>query len=218
MTPKEWSPQRSLLAPCLFNISDIPTTLSTKLAYADDLALPLRNWANVENAINSDLSTLHTYYHKIGSTLAAKKKQCMPGIILTHMACDEDWTFPCTEQPSRLTQTWHFLQWSLTGQSPPSHILHLCGRFATLNAVTLASVQGVGALREHAQDQKPGSCLTHYWKLLLSMVEKQAYDTVNVAINSALRMITECLKLTPAQYLPALAPAPVRRNAKGPDK
>jgi len=39
---------------------------------------------------------------------------------------------------------------------------------------------------------------------------------VDVAINSALRTITGCLKPTPTQYLPILAgisPASVRRNA-----
>jgi len=60
--------QGSILASCLFNIyiSDIPTTLSTKLSYADDLALAFTglDWAVVENAMNKDLTTLHTYYHQ----------------------------------------------------------------------------------------------------------------------------------------------------------
>jgi len=60
--------QGSILANCFLNvyISDIPTTLSTKLAYADGLTLAFTwtDWADVENTMTRDLSTLHTYYHQ----------------------------------------------------------------------------------------------------------------------------------------------------------
>jgi len=74
---KNGVPQGSILAPCLFNIyiSDIPTTLSTKLAYADGLALAFTgpDWANVENAMNKDLSTLHIYYYQNRLELSKEK-------------------------------------------------------------------------------------------------------------------------------------------------
>ena len=86
-------PQGSILAPCLFNIyiSDSPKTLSTKLAYADDLALAFTgpDWADVENAMNRNLSTLNTYYHQNRLQLS-KEKLCMPCTILTHVTWEDD--------------------------------------------------------------------------------------------------------------------------------
>ena len=56
-------------------ISDIPTTLFTKLAYADDLALAFTgpDWADVVNAMSKDLSTLHIYYHHNRLQLSKEK-------------------------------------------------------------------------------------------------------------------------------------------------
>jgi len=71
----------SILAPCLFNIyiSDIPTTLSIKLSYADDLALAFTgpDWADVENAMSRDLSTPNTYYHENQLQLSKEKTVCL---------------------------------------------------------------------------------------------------------------------------------------------
>ena len=58
-------PQGSVLAPLLFNIYmyDLPSMISRKFAYADDLALlhSSGNWKNLEGTLSQDMSTLSAY-------------------------------------------------------------------------------------------------------------------------------------------------------------
>jgi len=58
-------PQESVLAPVLFNIyiSDLPTTISRKYAYADDLAIMHTDgyWLAVEGVLSKDMATLRDY-------------------------------------------------------------------------------------------------------------------------------------------------------------
>jgi len=62
---KNGVPQRSVLAPLLFNIntSDLPATISRKYAYADDLAIIHADgdWLAVEGALSKDMATLDEY-------------------------------------------------------------------------------------------------------------------------------------------------------------
>jgi len=57
--------QGSVMTPLLFNIyiCDLPTTISTKYAYADDLAIMHADgdWQAVEGALSKDMTTLGEY-------------------------------------------------------------------------------------------------------------------------------------------------------------
>ena len=58
-------PQGSVLAPLLFNIYtyDLPSIISRKFAYADDLTLlhSSRNWKDLEGTLSQDMSTLSSF-------------------------------------------------------------------------------------------------------------------------------------------------------------
>ena len=62
---KNGVPQRSVLAPVLFNINtyNLPSMISRKFAYSDDLALlhSSGNWKDLEDSLSQNMSTLSSY-------------------------------------------------------------------------------------------------------------------------------------------------------------
>ena len=63
---KNGVPQGSVLVPLLFNICtyDLPSMISRKFVYADDLALlhSSGNWKDLEGTLSQDMSTLSAYF------------------------------------------------------------------------------------------------------------------------------------------------------------
>ena len=85
---KNGVPQGSVLAPTLFNIylSDLPSTSSSKYAYADDLALLLscRNWTTVENTLSNEMGSLAEYLRTWRLRLSYAKTTATPLIYPEH--------------------------------------------------------------------------------------------------------------------------------------
>ena len=74
---KNGVPQGSVLAPLLFNINtyDLPSMISRKFAYADDLALlhSSGNWKDLEETLSQDMSTVSVYLQTWRSKLSHTK-------------------------------------------------------------------------------------------------------------------------------------------------
>jgi len=70
----------SVLAPLLFNIniSDLPTTVSRKCAYADDLKIMHADgdWQAVEVVLSKDMATVGEYLQTWKLKLSTTKKWC----------------------------------------------------------------------------------------------------------------------------------------------
>jgi len=217
---KNGVPQGSVLAPLLFNIyiSDLPTTISRKYACADDLAIMHADgdWQTVEGALSKDMATQGEYLQTWKLKLSTTKTVSAVFHLNNKEAKRElkvnfnNETLPSCSEPKCLGVT---LDRSLTYRGQLESLrkklttrVALLRRVAdsswgagatTLRTVTLALVHST------AEYRAPVWCHSAHTRL------------IDPTINDTLRIVTGCLRPTPADNLPIFAgiqPAELSRS------
>ena len=213
-------PQGSVLAPLLFNIytHDLPSTISGKYAYADDLAIvhSAKRWDTLEETLSQDMTILSSYLQNWRLKLS-KAKTMSAAFHLNNMEARRELRItvngaplPFCPEPKYLGVT---LDRSLTYRRHLESLRKkLTSRIALIRRLTGTS-WGAGA----------ATLRTAALALVYSTAEycapvwcRSAHaHHVDTAINSALRTVTGCLRSTPVENLPVLAgiqPTKLRRE------
>ena len=215
---KNGVPQGSVLAP-LFNIYvyDLPSTVSRRYAYADDLALLYSSddWKDLEGVLSQDMTTISTYLQTWRLQLSHTKTVTSAFHLNNTEAkrelnvCNNGKRLPFCPVPTYLGVK---LDRSLTFRH---HLEALRKKLTTRIALMrrlAGSGWGAGAKTLHtatlslvystAEYCAPVWCRSAHTRL------------IDGVLNDALRIVTGCLRPTPTDYLPVLAgiqPAELRR-------
>ena len=202
---KNGVPQGSVLAPLLFNIYtyDLPSMISRKFAYADDLALlhSSGNWKDLEGTLSQDMSTLSAYFQTWRLKLSHTKTVTATFHLNNREAKRELKVYnnsrllPFCPTPTylgvkldrSLTFRHHLVALRKKLSSRVTLLRRLVGSgwgasAKTLRIITLSLVYST-----------PVWCRSAYTRLI---------DSV---LNDALRIVTGCLRPTPTDHLPVLS-------------
>ena len=202
--------QGSVFAPLLFNIYtyDLPSMISRKLAYADDLALlhSSENWKDLEGALSQDMSTLSAYLRTWRLKLSHTKTVTTAFHLNNQEAKHELKVYnnsrllPFCPTPTYLGVK---LDRSLTFRHHLVALHKILSSCVTLLRQLVGLGWGAGAKTLHiatlsivystAEYCAPVWCCSAHTRLI---------DSV---LNDALRIVTGCLRPTPTDHLPILS-------------
>ena len=207
---KNGVPQESVLAPLLFNIYtyDLPSMISRKFAYADDLALlhSSGNWNDLEGTLSQDISTLSGYFQtwrlKLSHTktvmaafhLNNREAKCELKIYNNGrlLAFCPTPTYLGVKLDRSLTFRHHLvaLRKKLFSRVPLLRRLVGSGWGAGTKALRIASLSLIYSTAEYCAPVWCCSAQIHY---------------IDSVLNDALRVVTGCLRPTPTDHLPILS-------------
>ena len=216
---KNGVPQGSVLAPLLFNIYtyDLPSIISRKFAYADDLALlhSSGNWKDLEGTLSQDMSTLSAYLQTWRLKLSHTKTVTTAFHLNNREAKRELKVYnnsrllPFCPTPTylgvkldrSLTFRHHLVALRKKLSSRVTLLRRLVGSGWGAGAKTLR-ITTLSLVYSTAEYCAPVWCRSAHTRLI---------DSV---LNDALRIVTGCLRPTPTDHLPVLSgiqPAELRR-------
>ena len=207
------------MAPLLFNIYtyDLPSMISRKFAYADDLALfhSSGNWKDLEGTLSQDMSTLSAYLQTWRLNLSHTKTVTAAFDLNNREAKRElkvynngrllpfcpTLTYLGVKLDRSLTFRHHLVELRKILSLRVTLLRRLVGSGWGAGAKTLriATLSLVFSTPEYCA---PVWCRNDHTRLI---------DSV---LNDALRMVTKCLRPTPTDHLPVLSgiqPAELRR-------
>ena len=211
--------QGSVLAPLLFNIYtyDLPSMISRKFAYADDLALlhSSGNWKDLEGTLSQDMATLSAYlqtwrlklshtktvtaaFHLNNREAKRELKVYNNGTLLPFCPTP---TYLGVKLDRSLTFRHHLVALRKKLSSRVTLLRRLVGSGWGAGAKTLR-IATLSLVYSTAEYCAPVWCRSAHTRLI---------DSV---LNDVLRIVTGCLRPTPTDHLPVLSgiqPAELRR-------
>ena len=216
---KNGVPQELILAPLLFNIYtyDLPSMISRKFAYADDLALlhSSGNWKDLDGTLSQDMSTLSAYlqtwrlklshtktvtaaFHLNNREAKRELKVYNNGRLLPFCPTP---TYLGVKLDRSLTFRHHLVALHKKLSSRVTLLRRLVGSGWGAGAKTLR-IATLSLVYSTAEYCAPVWCRSAHTRLI---------DSV---LNDALRIVTGCLRPTPTDHLLILSgiqPAELRR-------
>ena len=203
-------PQGSVLAPLLFNIYmyDLPSMISRKFAYADDLALlhSSGNWKDLEGTLSQDMSRLSAYLQTWRLKLSHTKMVTAAFYLNNREAKHElkvynnDRLLPFCPTPTYLgvkldrsfTFRHHLVAFRKKLSLRVTLLRRLVGSGWGAGAKTLC-ISTLSLVYSAAEYCAPVWCRSAHTRFI---------DSV---LNEALRIVTGCLHPTPTDHLPVLS-------------